>query len=304
VTLGQLRTFLAVVEAGSIRGAAAALYVSEPSVSATIATLGRELGVPLTERSGRGIRLTPAGRELADYAARILGLADRARRAVREAAGGPGHLRVAAVTTAGEFVLPRLVAGFLRRRPGAEVSVEVGNRAETLARLAADEVDLALAGRPPAGAGIQGEPLAENLLVVVGPPGHPLARRRDFPPALLSGETWLLREPGSGTRENALEFLAANAVEPGRTMNIGSNGAIKRAVALGLGVTLISHDAVSEELAAGELVRLRTRGTPLRRAWHVLTREGARLPPSAAAFLELLRARRPRQWSVDGASGA
>jgi len=304
VTLGQLRTFLAVAQAGSIRGAAAALYVSEPSVSATIAALGRELGAPLTERVGRGIRLTEAGRELAAYAARILGLADRARRAVREAAGAPGHLRVAAVTTAGEYVLPRLVAAFLARRPGTEVSIEVGNRAETLARLAAEEVDVALAGRPPAGVGIRGEPFAPNLLVIVGPPGHPLAARRAFPPTLLSGETWLLREPGSGTRENALEFLAAGGIEPGRTMNIGSNGAIKRAVALGLGVTLISLDAVAEELAAGELVRLRARGTPLRRAWHALHRDGGPLPPSALAFLELLRSRRARPAAARGSGPA
>ncbi len=301
MTFQQLRTFLAVAEAGSIRGAAAALVVTEPSVSAAVAQLSRELGVRLTERVGRGIRLTEAGREFARYAARILGLSDRAARAAREAAGGPGHLRVAAVTTAGEYVLPRLVAAFLARRPGTEVSIEVGNRADTFARLAAEEVDVALAGRPPAGAGIRGEPFAQNLLVVVGPPGHPLAGRRGFRPTLLSGETWLLREPGSGTRENALEFLAAGGIEPGRTMTVGSNGAIKRAVALGLGVTLISLDAVAEELAVGDLVRLRARGTPLRRAWHALHREGEPLPPSATAFLELLRARRAR--SVPPPSG-
>jgi DNA-binding transcriptional LysR family regulator len=292
VTFGQLRTFLAVAETGSIRGAAAALYVSEPSVSSAVAALSRELGVPLTERVGRGIRLTDAGRELASYAARILGLADRAARAVREATGRPGHLRLGAVTTAGESIVPRLVATFLARGPRTELSLEVGNRAATLARLLADEVDLAIAGRPPAEAGIHGEPFAPNLLVVVAPPRHPLAARRGFPPTLLSGETWLLREPGSGTRENALGFLAANGVEPGRVMSLGSNGAIVRAIGLGLGVSLLSLDAVTEELASGELVRLRVRGTPLRRAWHVLTREDAPLPPSAAAFLELLRTRR------------
>lgn len=292
MTLWQLRTFLAVAEAGSIRGAAAALFVSEPSVSAAVASLSRELGAPLTERVGRGIRLTEAGWELAGYAARILGLVDRTGRAVREAAGRPGHLRIAAVTTAGEFVLPRLLARFLARRPGTEVSLEVGNRAETVSRLLADQADLAIAGRPPSGTGIQGEPFAENLLVVVGPRDHPLASRRGFSPQRLSGETWLLREPGSGTRENALEFLAANGVEPGRVLTLGSNGSIARAVGLGLGVALLSLDAVAEELAAGGLVRLRAQGTPLRRAWHALTREDAPLPASAVAFLELLRSGR------------
>lgn len=293
MTLGQLRTFLAVAETGSVRGAAAALYVSEPSVSAAITALSRELGVALTERVGRGIRLTAAGKELAAYAASILGLIDRSRRAVREAAGAPGHLRLAAVTTAGESIVPRLVAGFLARHPGTEVSLEVGNRAVTLARLLADEVDVAIAGRPPAEAGIRGEPFAPNLLVIVGRRDHPLARRRGFPLAGLSGETWLLRESGSGTRENALELFASGGIEPGRVMTLGSNGAIVRAVALGLGVALLSLDAVVEALASGDVVRLHARGTPLRRSWHALVREGAPLPPSAASFLRLLR-RRPR----------
>src|SRR6266511_2515420 len=111
VTLGQLRTFLAVVQAGSIRGAATALVVTEPSVSAAITALSRELGVPLTERVGRGIRLTEAGGVFAEYATTMLGLADRAGRAAREAAGQPGHVRVSAVTTAGEYVLPPIPWG-------------------------------------------------------------------------------------------------------------------------------------------------------------------------------------------------
>lgn len=292
MTFGRLRTFLAVAETGSIRAAAARLYVSEPSVSAAVAALTREIGVPLTTRVGRGIRLTDAGLELAAYARRILGLVDRAGRAAREAAGRPGHLRLAAVTTAGEYVLPRLLARFLAAHPGTEVSIEVGNRAETLARLAAEEADLAIAGRPPAASTIRGEPFARNPLIVAAPPRHPLAGRRGLPPDSLSGETWLLREPGSGTRENALEFLAANGVEPMRIMTLGSNGAIKRAVELGLGVTLISADAVAEELAAGGLVRLRVRGTPIPRAWHALTRADVPLPSSAEAFLRLLRGSR------------
>ncbi|HXF57197.1 MAG TPA: LysR family transcriptional regulator [Actinomycetota bacterium] len=294
MTFHQLRALLAVAEAGSIRGAAAAMVVTEPSVSAAIAQLSRELGVPLTERVGRGIRLTEAGKEFARYAAQILGLSDRGVRAAREAAGAGGHLRLAAVTTAGEYVLPPILAGFLRTHPGQRVSVEVGNRASTIARLLNDEADLALGGRPPDRGGIAGEAFRDNPLVVVGPPDHPLRRKRNFDPQLLSGETWLLREPGSGTRQTTEEFLAASGIEPGSVMNVGSNGAIKRAVSLGLGVTLISLDAVAEELAAGELARLEVRGSPLRRSWWVLYREEAPLPPSARTFLRFLRSGRSR----------
>src|SRR6266511_3918585 len=286
VTLGQLRTFLAVVQAGSIRGAATALVVTEPSVSAAITALSRELGVPLTERVGRGIRLTEAGGVFAEYATTMLGLAGRA---AREAAGQPGHVRVSAVTTAGEYVLPPILAAFLRQQRDLQVTIEVGNRADVLAKLLNEQADLALGGRPPVGAAIEGEPFLDNPLVLVGRPDHPLGSRRSFDPRLLSGETWLLREPGSGTRKATEELIAANGVEPGSIMNVGSNGAIKRAVELGLGVTMISQDAVGEELAAGQLALLRARGTPLWRSWYVLFRKDALLPGSAQLFLAFLR---------------
>jgi LysR family transcriptional regulator, low CO2-responsive transcriptional regulator len=293
VTLGQLRTFLAVVQAGSIRGAARVLVVSEPSVSAAVATLGRELGVPLTERAGRGIRLTEAGQVFARYAATMLGLADRATRAAREAAGRPGHIRVAAVTTAGEYVLPPILAAFLRQHPGLEVSIDVGNRASVFAQLLNEEADLALGGRPPDDDTIQGVSFLDNPIVIVGRHDHPLASRPSFDPRHLSGETWLLREPGSGTRHTTEAFLAGNGIEPGSVMNVGSNGAIKRATELGLGVTMISRDAVREELASGQLTLLQARGTPLRRSWYVLLGKDVLLPPSARLFLEFLRSPPP-----------
>lgn len=289
MTLGQLRTFLAVARAGSIRGAATALVVTEPSVSAAVAALSRELGTPLTERVGRGIRLTDAGRAFEQYATRMLGLADRAGRAAREVAGRRGHVRVSAVTTAGEYVLPPILAAFLRRQRDLQVTIDVGNRASVLASLLSEQADLALGGRPPVSDAIEGEPFLDNPLVLVGRADHPLRSRRSFDPRLLSGETWLLREPGSGTRQATEELIAANGVEPGSIMNVGSNGAIKRAAELGLGVTMISRDAVREELAAGQLALLRARGTPLQRSWYVLYRQHAPLPRSARQFLAFLR---------------
>jgi LysR family transcriptional regulator, low CO2-responsive transcriptional regulator len=289
MTLGQLRTFLAVARAGSVRGAAATLVVTEPSVSAALATLQREFEVDLVERDGRGIRLTQAGQRLAERAAEILGLVDRTGREVREAAGGPGHLRVVAATTAGEYVLPPILMTFRESNPGVQVSLEVGNRANAIQRLLSSEADLAVGGRPPVASRIVGEAFLNNRLVVIAHPGHPLATRRSLEPAWLSRETWLLREAGSGTRETTEEFLAAKEIEPRSVMTVGSNTAIKQATAVGLGVTLLSEQAVAVELEAGSLVRLPVQGTPLRRSWYVLYREGSSLPGSAQAFLELLR---------------
>jgi DNA-binding transcriptional LysR family regulator len=292
MTFGQLRTFVAVAREGSVRRAASLLVVTEPSVSAALAALKRELGVDLVERVGRGIRLTPAGQELAGYAEQILGLADRAARAVKETAGGPGHLRLVAVTTAGEYVLPPLIAAFRESRPRVRVSLEVTNRSDAVARLRDHGADLAVGGRPQPEQGIAGEVFLDNRLIVIGPRDHPLAGRNAAPVAALSGETWLLREPGSGTRAATEEFLEGAGIEPRAIMTIGSNGAIRQAAAVGLGLTLISEHAVADDLVSGRVVRIRVRGTPLERPWYVLRSKDAHLPPAAQAFLDFLLAQR------------
>ncbi len=294
MTPHQLRTFLAVARTGSVRAAAARLVVTQPAVSAAVAALEREIGTALVERRGRGLALTAAGEALALRAAQVLGLMEQAVAEAREAgAPGTGRLRLAAVTTAGEHVLPPLLRDFRARNPGVEVVLEVGNRRTVWERLRDREADLGVAGRPPAGWGLAGEPFRRNDLVVIGPPGRD---GRRLSPGELAGETWLLREPASGTRENALEWLASQGLEP-PTLTIGSNGAIVRLVALGLGVTLISRDAVGREVAEGAVRVLPVRGLPLRRQWHAVYREGERLPGAAERFLELLRARR-RQAAV------
>lgn len=289
MTFSQLRTFVEVAKRGSVTGAAAALFVTEPSVSAAIASLQDEIGVPLVRRAGRGIELTAAGEAFARHAAEILGLAERARRTAQEIAGRPGVLRIAAVTTAGEYVLPPLLAAFRARHPEVQVVLQVGNRAEAFSALEANEVDLVIGGQPPAGGHIKGEPVFDSKLVVVAGPDHPLRHSRTVEPRALSADTWLLREEGSGTRAATLGYLAAHEIEPAATMVIGSNAAMKRAVAAGLGITLMQLDAVAGELRARELSRIRARGTPLDRAWHVLYRDAAALPPSSTAFLSLVR---------------
>jgi LysR family transcriptional regulator, low CO2-responsive transcriptional regulator len=271
VTFAQLRTFLAVARTGSVRAAAAELVVTEPAVSASVAALGRELGVELLARDGRGVRLTEAGRTMAAYAAELIGLAEQARAEV----AGHRMLRVAGVTTAGEFVLPALVKSFRERHPAVDVSLEVGNRAEIIEALRSREIDIAVGGRPPDGAGIAGTPFRDYRLVVVGSPGP---RARD-----LDGETWLLRERGSGTREAAEQFLASTGIAPGARMTVGSNGAIKQAASAGLGVTLLADDAVRAELASGALVELEAPPAQLTRSWYVLAL--ARGPEPAAAGL-------------------
>jgi LysR family transcriptional regulator, low CO2-responsive transcriptional regulator len=305
VTLTQLRTFLAVAETGSVRAAAEHLVVTESAVSSCVAALQKDVELALVAKNGRGLRLTDAGEVYAGYARGVLGLLDEARAAAAGEAGG-GLLRVAAVTTAGEQLLPALLAAFRRKHPRIGIHLEVGNRERTV-RLAADhQVDLVLGGRPPQGPGwpkMIAHAVRPNRLVVVCPPalrGDVLAELAAAGPeelsrpgarpglvAWLARQTWLLREHGSGTRATTEAFLEELQIAP-VTLTVGSNVAVCASVAAGLGVTLISRDAVARELGQGVLAELPTPATPLRRDWCLVSREG-RLPGPSRLFIQHVR---------------
>ena len=282
MTFGQLQTFLAVARTGSVRAAAARLVVTEPAVSAAVSALQRELGCPLIARQGRGIVLTAAGETLARYAAELVGLRDQAVRELQ----GSRMLRLAAVTTAGEHVVPPLLKAFRSLHPDVEVSLEVGNRSTVFDRLLRRDVDLAIGGQPPPASGIAGFPFLAYRLVVVGAADARVDASAD--------ETWLLREAGSGTRTTVEGFLADQSISPRSTMTLGSNGAIKQAAALGLGITLLSAHAAGPELAAGTLRRVSMPGAPLRRSWYLLERDTGTRLPEAAAFRDFCRSRDAR----------
>jgi len=288
MTPGQLRAFLAVAETGSVRAAAETLVVSQPAVSAVLASLQRELAVPLVEREGRGLRLTKSGVVLAGYAKRLLGLIEEAASAAKaEADPELGTLRLAAVTTAGENVVPAVIAAFRRDHPRVDIGLEVGNRTRIWELLAGHRVDLAVGGRPAPGSGLV--TLAERpheLVVVSAPEDGEIGVRtpRTVAPAELGRRTWLVREAGSGTRATADELLAELGLTP-PLLTVGSNGAIAESVRVGLGVALLSRDAVARQLQDGSLEELRAGPLPLRRQWCVVGRGGETLPATAALFL-------------------
>jgi DNA-binding transcriptional LysR family regulator len=283
LTLAQLRTFLAVAETGSVRAAAARLVVTQSAVSASITALQRSLDLQLVEPSGRGLRLTPAGAIYAGYLRRVLGLLDEARVAAgSEGEPARGELRIAAVTTVGDHLLPRILVRFREAHPQAQVHVEVGNRAQVLALLEDHEVDLVLGGRPVRGRNHVALAVRANELVVVGPPDSPQRRTGDELLSWLAGQTWVLREPGSGTRATTESYLAGLDLTP-PLLTLSSNAAVCESVAVGLGVTLISRDAVARDLAEGRLVELAAPGTPLPRDWYLLAHRSG--PPATARLL-------------------
>jgi DNA-binding transcriptional LysR family regulator len=280
VTLNQLSSFLAVAREGSVSAAAAKLYVTQPSISAAVSALSRELGVDLTERVGRGVGLTAAGDAFRPYAADVLGLIDQGRKAAREAADvSMRSLRIVAVATAAEFVVPSLLRSFTALHPEINLTLEVANRAELFDRVLEHEVDVAIAGRPPEDDRIAGHSFLDNELALIAAPGDPLAGPRPIRPEELGRRVWLMRESGSGTRLLVAEFLSDHDLRP-QTLTLGSNGAIKAAVRLGLGLSLQSRVAVEHELSDGTLAEILVRGGLPRREWFAL--HSATVPPRPA----------------------
>ncbi|MDQ1369629.1 MAG: LysR family transcriptional regulator, low CO2-responsive transcriptional regulator [Acidimicrobiaceae bacterium] len=277
MTLTQLRTFLAVAETVSVRAAAERLVVSQPSVSAAVASLERELGVALVARQGRGLRITPAGAAFAARVRQSLGLLDLAVRSAQSLeAPGQGTVHVVTVTTAAERLLPPLLAVFRQQHPDAGVDVQVGNRTMVWEALRDHSADLVIAGRPPVAAPVRVLATAPNQLVLIGPP----ISGGDVPVATLADQTWLMREAGSGTRDAADHLLADLGIAP-PTMILGSNGAIEQAVAAGLGIALISLDAVADRIANGTMAIWPCPGTPLDRPWHLVAHASGALSPTA-----------------------
>jgi LysR family transcriptional regulator, low CO2-responsive transcriptional regulator len=291
VTLNQLRTFLAVADHESVHGAAQELVVTQAAVSASLAALQKALGLALVAPDGRGLRLTDAGQEYASYARRIIGLLDEAGLAAAARADPErGELRIAAVTTAAEQVVPGILGGFRREHPLTGIRLEAGNRDQVRSLLDRHQVELVVSGRPEPGWEVTVHAVRPHELVVVGAPDLAAGAAQAAGPgdaadllAWLARQTWLLREPGSGTRASTAALLAQLDIAPLALM-VGSNGAIRESARVGLGVTLVSRDAIAAELAGGVLAEIPVPGTPLHRDWFLVARQ-ENLPPPAARLV-------------------
>lgn len=298
LTIRQLRVFCAVAQLLSYTRAAEELGCQQPTVSALVAELERMTQLTLLEQWGKRLALTDEGRELYAHAQHVVVEADEAWRAMAEQRGieSPESvpLRVAADTTVGTYVMPHLLGAFHQRRSAIALNLRVANRAEVRACLLAGEVDLVIAGRPPAIEGLVAEPFLPNPLVAVASPDHVLATQSQVLLARLADEVFLLREVGSGTRA-ALEELFEVAGLPLKIgMVLGHVEAIKRAVAAGLGVSVLSEVAVRREVRYRTLVVLQVEHFPIQRRWYIARLADRPLSASAAEFIEFLREYRLR----------
>jgi DNA-binding transcriptional LysR family regulator len=261
LTLRQLQTFVAVARSGSTTAASGEIALSQSATSAAVLELERVLARPLFDRAGKRLLLNVNGRALLPRAEALLDGAAAIEQMTQDTGRQLQSLRIGASTTIGSHVLPGELSTFLRDEPRAAVSwrsgVFIGNTADVCARVASFALDIGLIEGPAHGPDLRVHPWIRDEMVIVGVP-----TRTRSEPALtvkqLRDEVWLLREPGSGTRETADQALLPQLHAYRRSIELGSSEAIKRAAAAGLGIACLSRWVVSDWLEVGRLREIRT----------------------------------------------
>ncbi|WP_408357385.1 MULTISPECIES: LysR family transcriptional regulator [unclassified Paraburkholderia] len=288
LTLRQLQIFVVASRYTSFARAAEELHLTQPAVSMQIHQLEDAVGLRLFERAARKLALTEAGEMLTHHASRILGEikdAEDAMMSLKQA--DSGSINVGIVSSATYFA-PKLLALYSHLYPKVDVHFSVGNRDALLRLLQDNAIDLAIMGRPPPELDTTTEALASHPQVVIAPLDHPLCGARRFDLQELRGDTFLLREPGSGTRMAAEVMFRQHLFTPARIVTLGSNETIKQAVMAGIGVSLISLHTLLLELRTGEIALLDVNGTPIERTWQIVHLRSKQLSPTSVVFRQFL----------------
>jgi len=289
VTFRQLRLFLALADTGSVSRAAEAMHVTQPTASAQLKEITDAVGLPLYEVISRRVHLTDAGLRLAQTARAMLMEWEAFEQHADQVKGlSRGRLRVAAVSTA-KYFIPRLVGSFCKLHPAIDVSLEVLNRDGVVARLKDNRDEIYIMSMPPDAVELEDEIFMENPLVVIAGRGTFPKKAPPLPLAALKSHRFILREPGSGTRMATDQHFRRQRFTPDVRLELGSNEAIKEAVAGGLGIGVISRHAL-HDAARKDLAEVAVEGFPISSRWHVVHPKAKQLSPVATAFRAYLLA--------------
>jgi DNA-binding transcriptional LysR family regulator len=293
VTFNQLRSFLAVAHHQAISHATRDLALSQSAISRQILSLEASLGVQLFTRRARRLFLTEAGQTLRDHANRAVQVMTDARDAIDGIKGlVRGQLRIAAASTIGIYVLPRVLGDFKERHPGVDVRLSIINKEHVMRGLLAASWELGFAGPPVPFPELAMQEYVRDEMTLIVSPQHRLARRSTVSARQLEDEPFILREKGSGTRQLIEAEMRRARVPISEAMEFGSTEAVKEAVAANLGVSVVSAHAVTQEVRLGRLRALRISDLNLRHPFCLIYLKNVPLSPAASAFRRMLSERR------------
>jgi DNA-binding transcriptional LysR family regulator len=287
--LHRLRLFKTVAELGSVSAAAEQRSISQPALSFHLHELQSELGIALFERSGRGIRMTDAGRLLLEKLQPVFTSITEAERSVQEFRGvARGILRLAASTTPGVYLLPSILGEFHKKFSQIELDLEIANTARVKELVLNHELPLGIIGEDPGHQELDSQPFAKDELIFVVSAASEIAKLKTISLRTIEKLPFLLREKGSNTRRTYEDVFRKHGIKITPAMELGSTEAIKQAVSANLGVSLLPKIAVKWEIASRRLVSPQMKGVKFQRQFRIIHRINRILMPAEKAFLEML----------------
>ena len=292
MNLRQLEVFVAVADSRSFSKGGEIASVTQSTVSQNIQALEEEFGIRLFDRTGKGALLTAGGRVLLDKARRLLGYAREIPAAIDRFKGiAETALRIAGSSIPGEYLIPPVLPGLVRRYPGIGITLRQGDSQQVYDWILAEQADIGVAGGHYTGGKLECRRICNDEIVLVAPRGHHLADGRVIKAVELLKEPFVVREDGSGTGQSSVMALGAAGIAVDRlrkTAILGSNHAVTRAVTAGLGVSFVSALSVRDELSQGSLVRVNIKDIVINRQFYLVTRKNRKLSPAAEAFCEVM----------------
>lgn len=292
MNLKQLEVFLAVAESGSFSKGAEATFITQSTVSQHISALEKEFGVKLLDRTGKGALLTEGGKILLQHARQIIADTRHMTTAMNRFKGVEHtSLIVGGSNIPGDHMLPDALPLLLQRFPTLTVTVLHSDSHEILDKINKEEVEIGIVGSRFEEEGFTFTPLGHDEIKLAVSPRHRWNGRNAISISELGEETYVLREPGSGTGKTVQEALSKAGIDIADLKVkafIGSNEAIKYAVGSGLGISFVSEISIRKEIGRGELAALHIKGVNLARQFYMAQRSGRELSPAAAAFAEIL----------------
>lgn len=301
LTVRLLQVYLEVVRLGSISNAARSLHLTQPTVSLQLKKLAEIIGAPLLEFRHGELILTDAGAELTRTSQDVLSrLDDFSLYLANNRTGQNGSISIGIVTTA-KYILPKVLGAYYKQYPGVNITLNIGNRAQILARFTQQQDDLYLFSHPPTGDHVRAMPILKNPLLLIAPADHWATTSTALSFTNLINERFLLREPGSATRNVFESYLSRQGLQLAHSMQIESNEAIHLSVTSGLGLAVLSAHTLSQ--SSEPLAVLDVLDFPLQSHWYLVTHRTKRLPNAAVQLIHFIGEHLPsfveQQFLVD-----
>ena len=291
----RLEVFCKVVELQSFTKAAEAVCLTQPTVSEHVRALEDMLGEKLVDRLGREVLPTPAGKILYQYGRKIIQLRDETIQALEKYKGNlSGHLLIGASTIPGTYILPTYIGSFKAEHPSIQITVEIASSAEIVERVLRNELEVGLVGAKWQDRRIVLEEVFSDELILAAFPGHPWAGRKSIAVEELSGQAFIMREKGSGTRMVMIEALQERGFDLSKlyvVAEMGSTEAVRQAIKARIGISILSYHSIAEDLQRKTLVAIPIRDVRIFRSFYLVQRKSRQTSPLCTAFLSYLKDR-------------